>query len=326
MKKESSKRRWPSIIRWILWVLLVQFILINISASLYAYRLTHFYNDSTLLRYKPSSNIFAKTWKLFTGPKLGKAILEGSPDFRVETIVFQTVDGTRIDCWYSKTDSSSRGTVVLFHGLTVNKLAVLSEANEFRFMGYNVLLVDFRAHGNSGGNTSTIGYRESEEVKLAYDWLIQKGEQHIFFWGSSMGAVAIPKAIAQYSLKPLGIILEMPFESMQSHLKARARILGFPQQPFAFLVTMWIGIERGFNAYKHQSTSYLKKINCPVLMQWGVLDNYVLRPEAERVYDAISSKEKKWVIYENAGHESMLRTDPLKWRIEVGDFLSANNH
>ncbi len=92
---------------------------------------------------------------------------------------------------------------------------MLAEAYEFRYQGYNVLMVDFRAHGNSGGNTTTIGVREAEEVKLAYDYVSQMGEKKIILWGSSMGAVAIAKAVADYDIKPAGVILEMPFASLQ---------------------------------------------------------------------------------------------------------------
>lgn len=326
MKESRTRRRLPSFLRWILWVLLVQFILINISASFYAYRLTHFYNDPSLLVYKPTTNIFAKTWKLFTGPKYGKSIIDGTPDFSFDTVKLRTKHGLVLDAWYSKTDSISRGTVILFHGITVNRLAVLAEAAEFRYMKFDVLLVDFRAHGNSDGNTSTIGYRETEDLKSAYDWVTSRGEKNIYLWGSSMGAVVIAKSMKDYQLQPAGLILEMPFVSLQAYLKSRARVLGFPQQPFGFLVTFWIGLERGFNGFRHQTTNYLSKVNCPVLLQWGAMDEYVLPGDTDAIYRSIAAKEKKLVIYESAGHASMLKSDPLKWRTEVGGFLNANHH
>jgi uncharacterized protein len=321
MVKSNKRRRWPSFLRWILWVLLVQFILINISASFYAYRLTHFYEDSSLLVYHPATNVFAKTWKLFTGPRFGKSIVDAKPDFPFESVKLTTKSKLTIDAWYIKTDSVSRGTVLLFHGITSNKLSMLSEAAEFRFLNFDVLLVDFRAHGSSSGQTTTIGYRETEDLKLAYDWVRNRGEKNIYLWGSSMGAVVVAKAINDYSLTPSGIILEMPFLSMESHLKARARVLGFPQQPFGFLVTMWISIERGFNGFRHETTDYVKKVNCPVLMQWGALDPYVLQDETAAIFTSIASEDKKLVVYESAGHESMFKNDPLRWRTEVGAFL-----
>ena len=226
-----------------------------------------------------------------------------------------------IDTWYSATDSISKGTVVLFHGITVTKTQLLDEAYEFKFWGYNVMLVDLRGHGNSEGNITTIGYREAEEVKLAFEYLQQKGEKNIILFGTSLGGVVISKAIADYNLSPSGIIIEMPFLSLQSYLKAKARLLGFPQQPFAFLTTAWIGMEKGFNGFSHLTTRYVSKINCPVLMQIGGKDEFVLRSESEIIYDAIVSKDKKLIIYENGLHESFLRHDHSRWRNEVESFL-----
>jgi alpha-beta hydrolase superfamily lysophospholipase len=143
-----------------------------------------------------------------------------------------------------------------------------------------------------------------------------------------MGAVVVSKAIAAYDLKPSGVILEMPFASLQTHLRARARLLGFGgvgEKPFGFLVTLWIGLERGFNGFKDQTSRYVSKMSCPVLMQWGDADNIVLNSETDRIYHAIASPQKKLVIYENAGHESLLQKDPARWRMEVEGFLLANN-
>ncbi|MBK7680181.1 MAG: alpha/beta hydrolase [Chitinophagaceae bacterium] len=327
MKKGKPRLQLPSYVRWILWVLLVQIILINISAAFYAHKLTHVYTDRALRSARPSKNIFVKTWRLFTGPRQAKSIITETPTFPFDTVVLKTAKGITIDAWYSKPDSQSRGTVILFHGITANKGMIVNEAHEFRSQGYNVMLVDYRAHGNSEGQTTTIGVRESEEVKLAYAYIAGKGENNIFLWGSSMGAVVVAKAIAEYNLKPAGAMLEMPFASLQSHLQARARALGFqgiPEKPFSFFVTWWMGIERGFNGFRHTTSTYVEKVNCPVLMQWGAMDNYVRKYETEKVYNAIAAANKKLVVYDRAGHESLLQNDPAKWRIEVDRFLMAN--
>lgn len=329
MEKGMFRKRLPVYLRWIGWVLLVQLILINISAALYAYKLTHVYNDPALRNARPSRNIFVKTWRLFTGPRQPHSVITEAPSFPYDTVSFQTEKGIPIDAWYSKADSAAKGTVILFHGITANKGMMLTEAAEFRYLGYNVLLVDFRAHGNSGGQTTTIGVREAEEVKLAYDFVAAKGEKNIFCWGTSMGAVVVARAISQYALNLSGIILEMPFSSLQAHLEGRARTLGFggfPEKPFGFFVSFWMGIERGFGGFKHRTAAYAKKINCPVLLQWGSRDNYVQKKETDQIYTSIASASKKLVIYEGAGHVSLLQFDPGKWRTETEAFLSANNH
>lgn len=323
IKERSAKRKLPSLVRWILWALLIQFILINISAAFYAYRLTHFSTNPSLRIYKPASNIFVKTWRLFTGPRQPRSSISETPTFSFDTVQFKTSNGTLIDAWYGKADSFSRGTVIFFHGITVTKAQLLHEAYEFRYWHYNVMLVDFRGHGNSSGNKTTIGIKESEEVKLAYEHVINRGDKNIFLYGLSLGSVAAARAAAIYQLPLSGVILDMPFLSLQTYMKGKARIVGFPQQPFAFLTTLWTGIENGFNGFNHKTTTYVKKINCPVLLQWGALDYFVLKDDIAEIYTAIGSKNKKLVIYPNASHESLLGNDPARWRAEVGNFIKS---
>jgi len=80
-----------------------------------------------------------------------------------------TKDNIQLNGWYSEANNAI-GAVALFHGYGDNKTDVLEEGKAFLNMGYNVLLLDFRAHGSSSGNTCTIGHLETEDVKLAYDF------------------------------------------------------------------------------------------------------------------------------------------------------------
>lgn len=328
MDRENFRLKLRSALRWVGLVLLVQFILINISAALYAHKYSHFYNDAKASTNFSNENVFQKTWRLFTGPKFSKSLVYESPTFPFETIELVTKNGIKIEAWYAKADSTAKGTVILFHGLSQNKATRLSEAYEFRYNGYNVMLVDFRAHGNSEGNKTTIGFRESEEVGLAYAYFQNKGDRNIFLWGISMGAVAITKAVADYNIKPAGIILEMPFASLYSLIRTRVRSNGFsglPEKPFAFLVTCWTGIERGYNAFKFKIDIYARQITSPVLLQWGSKDYAVQKNETDRIFNALASKNKELVVYENADHESLLENDSAKWRSSVEKFLADNS-
>ncbi|MBL7731334.1 MAG: alpha/beta hydrolase [Chitinophagaceae bacterium] len=322
MDKQTLKSKLFPVLKWVMWVLLVQFILINISAALYAYKFTHLYNSSTV--QTASGNVFTKTWHLFSGPKQVKLPVSNYPSFPFDTVKLKTSGDIGIDTWYSATDSASKGTVILFHGIQSNKSLLLPEASAFRWMGYNVLLVDFRAHGNSEGRVTTLGVRETEEVAIAYDYIRNKGEKNIFLYGSSMGAVTVLKAVDDYELKPAGLILEMPFASLQSHLRARARVVGFqgfPEKPFGFLVSCWMGWEKGFNGLRHRTTRYAAKVNCPVLFQYGGKDPFVLKAETDKVFAAIAAADKTLVGYPEAGHESLQQHDAARWEKEVQQFL-----
>ncbi|MFI5133412.1 MAG: alpha/beta hydrolase [Chitinophagales bacterium] len=323
MQEKKTKRKLPFVIRWILWVLLVQFLLINISASLYGYKFTHFYDPSSSPPGKSAENIFAKTWRLFRGPHFFRSPVTETPQYPYDTVKLFTKDHIEIEGWYIPADSA-KGTVIIIHGLGGNKGMMLDYAYECREMNFNVMMIDLRAHGNSGGHTTTLGVNESEDVKLAYDFVVNKGEKNIVMYGFSLGAVAIVKSVYDYSLEPAGVIIDAPFASLQDHLRGRARTLIFPSEPFATLVTCWAGIERGFNGFNHNTCRYVKKIHCPVLLQYGAKDKLVLKEETDCVFSHIGSADKKLVEYENAGHEYLFRNDPLKWRTEVGNFLNAS--
>jgi alpha-beta hydrolase superfamily lysophospholipase len=324
MKDKKNSSKIIRILKWIGNVLLVQLILINISAAFHAYRFTHYYDDDKIRSQRPSEGRpFLRTWRMMTGKKLAKSIIQYYPTIPYDTVQLTTASGKKLEAWYMKADSA-KGTVILFHGLNSNKGNVLGEAFEFNSFGYNTMLVDIRAHGNSEGIVNTIGYKESEEVKLAYDHILKKGEQNIVLWGMSLGAVIITRAIWQYDLKPQKIILEMPFDRLQEHIRARARISGFPGEPFGFFVTFWTGIEQGYWGYSHNTSRYVKKINCPVLLQWGSSDEYVLKKETEKIFAAISATKKKLEIYKGAGHAPLLAANASKWDETVNEFLNDN--
>lgn len=322
MNSKPAQSRSRRIIKWIFSVILFQVVLINISAAFHAHRITHYYDDEKVRQLRSSSGtVLLRTWRLMTGRKYPKSLIGSYPSVPYDTIRLATSRGTSIECWYLRSDSS-KGSVILFHGLSSNKSNHLSEAYAFLEMGYNTLLVDFRAHGNSGGSSVSLGVKESEEVRLAYDHLKSMGEKNIVLWGMSLGAVVIAKAIDEYGLQPSGIILEMPFDRLQDHVRARARVFGFPDEPFGFVVTLWTGLEQGYWGFGHKTSKYIRSVQCPALLQWGAKDNYVTSRETRRIYENMPAN-KSIVVYENAGHQHLLGHDEAKWRKAVGGFLES---
>ena len=208
----------------------------------------------------------------------------------------------------------------VFAGHAGEKSGTNAEAQAFRKMGYNTFQLDFRAHGSSEGNTCTIGYYESEDVAMAYDFIKDKGEKNIVLWGISMGAATIIKAIKDYAIQPRKIILEMPFASIVKAAEGRIKMMGLPGEPLATLLTFWGGVEHGFWAFNMKPAEFATKINCPVLLQWGANDPRVSRKEIDDIYGNINSA-KKLVIYDNSGHESLCKKEKEKWTGTVTDFL-----
>ncbi len=301
--------------------ILFLFILVNIITAFHAYKFTHFYDQGQVV-IKPKEE--QSGWDKMKDICFGINAVKGTniqPGAGVETVVINTGDSIPLQGWYIKRAVPVKGTVILFHGHGSKKSAVMDEAAGFRELGYNTFLLDFRAHGSSGGNTCTIGFYESEDVKLAYDYIARQGEKNIILWGISMGAAAISKAMNDYSLQPTKVILEMPFGSIVQAAEGRIKMMGLPGEPLATLITFWGGTLHGFWAFGMKPAEFAKKITTPVLLQWGRHDARVTQTETDTIYNNLPGK-KELVVYETAGHESLCDKEHTKWMAAVGSFLN----
>lgn len=302
-------------------ILVVLFVLLNVIVAFHAYRFTHFYDDVDFKPIKPESMSWSDKFSfIFFGVKYGKSKNASRPSYPFETIILKTADGLKLEGWYSKSDSAI-GTVILFHGHGGSKSSLIPEAEYMLSLGYNTLMMDFRAHGGSDGNICTIGYRESEDVKLAYEFILSKGEPKIILWGISLGAATITRAITEHKIAPAKTILELSFGSLQDAVQARVRLTSLPEQPLAWLLTFWGGAQQGFWAFNHSPCEYAKQITIPTLIQYAAKDARVSFSETKCIFDNLNTTKKKLVVYETALHESLYKKEPEKWRVSIAEFL-----
>lgn len=290
----------------------------NVIAIFHSYKFTHF-AESNLEKTKTPT-------KLSTGQKIStilfgvnnpKPVNEKIPSVAFETITIHS--NKKIECWDIKIPNS-KGTIILFHGYGGNKSSLLDKAEVFRNLGFNTFLVDFMGSGGSEGNQTTIGFLEAEQVKSSYEFVKQKGENTIFLFGTSMGAVAIMKAISDYEVNPKGIIIECPFGSMYKTVCARFESMNLPTFPMAGLLVFWGGIQNGFWGFGHNPTDYSKKISCPSLLLHGQKDEKVSLEEINEIFSNLKG-QKELKIYENAGHENYLNKYKNEWTGDVENFF-----
>ena len=305
--------------KFLLKTFLILFLLLNVVVIFHAYKFTHFYemNDAAVKKQE-AKNGWDKTSDLLFGFNAAKQ-QNTAPDTTYKSVSLRTADGLTLSGWLINV-ANPKGSVAMFHGHGSKKSAILREAKGFNQLGYNTLLVDMRAHGASGGNTCTIGFKEAADVKTAYEYLQKTGEKNILLYGISLGAATVTKAINDYALKPSKIMLEMPFASLPDAVEGRVKMMGLPVQPVSTLLTFWGGTLHGFWAYNLRPADYVKKITCPVLVHWGRHDPRVSEAETNDVFKNITTP-KRLEIFEESGHESLLKKEPSKWMNSVATFL-----
>jgi len=292
----------------------------NTIAFFHAYKFTHFTNIKTVKTKDPGKLTFGQKIKtLIFGIDNPRPENKTLPKTRFETIKLKS--NREIECW-SIAAENPKGTVILFHGYSGEKSSMLDKAEVFRALGYRTFLVDFMGSGGSEGNLTTIGFFEASEVKTTYDYLVANGEKNIFLFGTSMGSVAIMKAVCDYGLNPRGIIIECPFGSMYETVCARFRTMHVPIFPMAGLLVFWGGIQNGFWAFGHEPTEYAKKIACPTLLLYGGKDEKVSKAEIDAIFTHLAGR-KALKIYENAGHENYLNQYKYEWTNDIEKFIST---
>lgn len=303
------------------WTLVIIFILMNVIAIFHSYKFTHFSREKIARTKDPTNlNTRQKLNTLIFGVNNPRPANDRIPSQKFETVTLKS--NKEIECWYIP-HSSAKGTVIIYHGFSGNKSSMLDKADEFYNLGYNTLLVDFMGSGGSEGRQTTIGYCEAEQVGTSFDYILKKGEQNIYLFGTSMGSVAIMKALPDFKFNPRGIIVECPFGSMYKTVCARFELMNAPSFPMAALLVFWGGIQNGFWAFGHNPTKYAKEIRCPTLLLYGAQDKKVSKGEIDEMFSNLPAK-KELKIYPNAGHENLLNKYQQEWRKDVEKFLKSN--
>jgi pimeloyl-ACP methyl ester carboxylesterase len=138
-------------------------------------------------------------------------------------------DGVRIAGWYIPAASGNPGalTVVLAHGNGKTKSEMLSWAEPLH-ADYNLVLFDFRNHGQSSGSVTTLGVREVRDLRTIVDWLERtKSPPSIAVLGVSMGgAAAIDEAATDDRVS--AVILDSTHATLVGALERQLESRGLP--------------------------------------------------------------------------------------------------
>lgn len=159
-------------------------------------------------------------------PELGPRASLDYTDFK--EFVAKTDDGINIyACFYQNTKDSD--TVILCHGHRVTLRNMNDLVSFLRKSGYNVLLFDFRAHGESSGKLCTIGLYEYRDIIAVINQATEldyiKPGSKIIAYGRSMGAAALINGSSKLHMID-AFILESSFEKLRN-VAARDLQIGF---------------------------------------------------------------------------------------------------
>lgn len=217
-----------------------------------------------------------------------------------ERLTVKSRDGLNLSARYYGSGSDK---LVMFchgaHAVPLYNFAVIAE--EYLKNGYDILLIDERAHGKSEGKLLSYGKLESEDVLCWLKTLKSKNLKRIVLYGTSMGATSIAfasDAIADDRVKAM--VIDCGYCSLT---ELERGILAKSKTPLWIVAGAFLlGSKKAEAAMKESSTEHLSKTNIPALFLHGAEDAVVDKSQSEKAYNACASDKKEIIIVDGAGH------------------------
>jgi pimeloyl-ACP methyl ester carboxylesterase len=231
--------------------------------------------------------------------------------------------------WWMAHPAGGDRTVVLIHGYADAKVGAIAWAPLWRELGFHILAIDLRAHGQSAGVRCTAGYLERHDLEDVINQFRATRPQQtrtVVLFGVSMGAaVAIATAALRSDIG--AVVADCPYAHFGSGLAAHAELLGLPLpslRPLVLRAAQWIS-DADFDAVA--PAALIPTLSCPLLVIQSGNDPFVPPDDQRAIAAAMEALGQRgvpavrWALPQS-GHLLALADDPGQYRQQISDFLS----
>ena len=278
----------------LLTTLLILVVVIGFIKAFFAYLLTHPWRSSSRVNYTP--------------------IELGLPYERCE---IKTIDKIVVRGWLIPHLKSSP-TILLLHPYRRNKETFLPLARDLHLNGYNVLLLDFRGHGESGGKAVSFGVKEVNDIASAIQYVRKRGfdPSRIGLVGVSMGAAtAILYTAQQGGVK--AVVADSSFKTLTSAITNITRLPKIFYIGAFYLACLFAGIASS----DIDPIQYVGKVSpAAFLIIHCKGDPLINVNDAYALYERAKDPKELWLIDEGI-HTGLYAQKGEEYRRRIIDFL-----
>lgn len=280
---------------------------------------------------------------IYTGLRLVKpkrVVIKELPNehgLEFEEITFKSKhDNTLLKGWWIPAKlngdfNSDNKTVIFAHGYGNNRgvysISVIKLAKRLCMEGYNVLVFDFRASGESEGKYVTIGKFEKYDLLSAIDFVVdQRKSINIHLIGWSMGAATSILAGAESKYVKC-VIADSPFGNLKEYLnKNLSYWSGLPNIPFRSIILGVLPKTLGIDIKDVDTVKAAEKFKGkPLFLIHSKDDSAIPYEESIRIFEVLDNKEssKLWIT-EKAEHIRSYLVYKDEYEDNIVDFLNKN--
>lgn len=236
-----------------------------------------------------------------------------------EDVFIKSYDGLNLHAYFVKTDTPSDKIMIMFHGYRSSYKDFSCAFQYYSGLGFDMLVVDQRSHGQSEGKIISYGVKERFDVVSWLEYAKERfGDEYSYYLdGISMGASTVMMASDLVS-GVKGIIADCGYTSPKEIIIQVAKSMHVPKV-FVYPVGFLARIFGGFN-YKYSTKDALSKTSVPIIFVHGLSDDFVPSYMTDENYDVCASEKTK-ILVENATHGYSFLVDEKRVKAELEKFI-----
>lgn len=237
-----------------------------------------------------------------------------------EPIEALAADGVRLAGAWRRGENGR--LALILHGFGESRAALLSRGEALAVRGWSVALLDARGRGRSGGQWTTFGAAEADDVKAWLDTLARKlgPEVRPVVWGRSMGA-AIALRAAALDPRITALVLEAPYAELRDSVAIGLRAKHLPGWLAGPLIRR-AGRLAGHSLDEPPPVRLAGGVNGPVLVVHGAEDRIAPAAEVRRLASAFP-RPPQLIEVPGARHVDVFDTGGPKLAGRIASFLDA---
>ena len=253
-----------------------------------------------------------------------RASKEKLKQYTHEDIFIMSQDGLKLHGTFFPFEGSKK-VVICFHGYTSEGLNDYSTlALFYRSHGFNLMIVDERAHGRSEGTYIGFGCLDRKDAVLWIEEMIKYlGEEaEILLHGDSMGGATVLMTAGLFLPSQVKAIVSdcaftSAWEVFQSVLKNSYHLPAFP---ILHTANEMVKKKAGYGLKDCNAKEEVAKTKLPILFLHGKADTFVPCSMAQELYHACTGP-KKLVLIEGAGHVESCYRDATVFEGAIEEFI-----
>lgn len=224
--------------------------------------------------------------------------------------------------WVHRPDQPAKATILMLHGVGACKERWMSTATWLWQNGYETVMFDSRAHGESGGEYCTYGFYEKYDVAAIVDFIKKQNPGiKLGIWGNSMGGAVALQALALDRRLQFGIIQSTFADFRTIVLDYQTRRFKIPWQWFADSAIAEAEEMAHFDADSIRPAEAARHIHQPVLLAHGDADDRIKVDYGRAIYANLASPDKELHIIQGANHMNVFHRGGDAYRADVLQFL-----